>query len=73
MTQPHGSSRVSPANARDQPDAGPVERPSLASVRHEGPQTQGNDVTVPVELELPGIGSTQLKSLRTEISRSWNG
>jgi hypothetical protein len=39
----------------------------------EGLQFQGNDVTIPVELQLPGIGTTKLKSLRTEIGYNVNG
>ena len=39
----------------------------------EGLQSSGNDVTVPVELQLPGIGATKLKKLRTELGYSLNG
>jgi len=39
----------------------------------EGYQSQGNDVTVPVEMELPGIGTTKVKSLRTEVGYSFHG
>ncbi len=39
----------------------------------EGYQSQGNDVTVPVEIELPGIGSTKLKTLHTELGYSFQG
>lgn len=39
----------------------------------EGLQSQGNDVVVPAELEFPGIGATQVKSLRTEIGYSFHG
>lgn len=41
-------------------------------VLREGFQSPGNDVTVPVELPLPGIGATKLKKLRTEIGYSVN-
>ena len=39
----------------------------------EGFQSQGNDVVIPVELEIPGIGATKVKSLRTEIGYSFHG
>ena len=38
----------------------------------EGFQSPGNDVTFPVELQLPGIGTTKLTKLRTEIGYSVN-
>jgi hypothetical protein len=39
----------------------------------EGFQSQGYDVAIPVELEIPGIGATKVKSLRTEIGYSFQG
>jgi hypothetical protein len=39
----------------------------------EGFQSQGNDVTFPVEMELPGIGATKVKTLRAEVGYSFNG
>ena len=44
-----------------------------AELLREGFQTPCNDVTWPVELELPGIGATQVKNLRTELGYSFNG
>ena len=46
---------------------------SKPEILREGFQSPGNDVTVPVELQLPGIGATKLKKLRTEIGYSVNG
>jgi hypothetical protein len=43
-----------------------------AELLKEGLQTPGNDVTVPVELELPGIGATKLKKVRAEVGYSLN-
>ncbi len=39
----------------------------------EGFQSSGNDVLVPVEIELPGIGATKLQKVRTEIGYSFSG
>ena len=39
----------------------------------EGYQTSGGDVTVPVQLETPGIGATKVKSMRTDIGYSLSG
>jgi hypothetical protein len=39
----------------------------------EGLQTPGNDVSIPVDVELPGIGATKLKKLRTEVGYSLTG
>ena len=39
----------------------------------EGLQASGGDVTVPVEIELPGIGATKLKSFRAEVGYSLSG
>jgi hypothetical protein len=41
-------------------------------VLREGLQSSGNDVTIPVELPLPGIGTTRLMKLRTEIGYNLN-
>ena len=41
-------------------------------ILREGFQSSGNDVTVPVEMQLPGIGATRVKKLRTEIGYSLN-
>jgi len=39
----------------------------------EGFQSPGNDVSVPVELQLPGIGATKLTKFRTSIGYSVSG
>ena len=39
----------------------------------EGYQSSGNDVTIPVQLWLPDIGTTKVKSFNTEIGYSING
>jgi len=41
-------------------------------VVREGLQLSGNDVTVPVELQSPGIGVTKVKKLHTEIGYNVN-
>jgi hypothetical protein len=46
---------------------------SEAELLREGFQSQGNDVTFPIDLPLTGIGATKLKSLRTEIGFSISG
>jgi hypothetical protein len=46
---------------------------SKPEIVREGFQSGGNDVTFPVELQLPGIGSTKLKKLRTELGYSVSG
>ncbi len=46
---------------------------SKPELLREGYQSQGNDVTVPVEMELPGIGATKVKTLRTEVGYSFHG
>src|SRR5512133_2426501 len=44
-----------------------------AEIVREGFQSSGNDVLVPVEMELPGIGATKLKKVRTEVGYSFSG
>lgn len=39
----------------------------------EGFQSQGNDVVIPADLEIPGIGATKVKTLRTEIGYGFHG
>jgi hypothetical protein len=39
----------------------------------EGFQSMSGDVTIPAELESPGIGATKVKSMRTEVGYSING
>ena len=49
------------------------ESDGVPELLREGFQSPGNDVTIPVELPLPGIGLNKVKSLRTEIGYSING
>jgi hypothetical protein len=45
---------------------------SKPELLREGFQSPGNDVTIPVELQVPGIGATRLKKVRTEIGYNIN-
>ena len=47
-----------------------AERSSKPEILREGFQSYGNDVTVPLEIPLTGIGATKLKQVRTEIGYS---
>jgi hypothetical protein len=49
------------------------EKDAKPELLREGLQMPGNDVTIPVELPLPGIGTTKVKALRTEIGYGLNG
>jgi len=39
----------------------------------EGLQSSGNDVMIPVEMEVPGIGAIKVKTLRTEVGYNVSG
>jgi hypothetical protein len=45
---------------------------SAPQLLREGFQSPGNEVTIPVDLPLPGIGTTKVKSCRTVIGYSLN-
>jgi hypothetical protein len=51
----------------------PKESEAKPKVIKEGYQAMGNDVMIPVELQLPGIGATRLKSCKTELGYSISG
>ena len=46
---------------------------SAPQVLREGFQFPGNEVSIPIDLPLPGIGATNVKSCRTVIGYSLNG
>lgn len=49
---------------------GPDAQPEIV---REGFQSPGNDVTIPVEIDIPEIGITKVKKLRTEVGYSLGG